>query len=159
MRLVEAADSLHRNVALARFVRERFPPTREILDLRIQPLSVRSRQPNRGVDMDMVAVRVHHEDIFVPGKLFRERGPGRVHERLLIGSRLRAENDMREIARTARAHVGHPALGDLEARVGFVGSAPPRRTRARLPDPIGFFPKRPTVRSERLDLASAGQSR
>ena len=122
-------------------MRERIPPARKMLDFRIEALAVRPRQPNRRMDMDVLAVGVHHEHIFVAGKFLRERRPRRVHESLFVSAGLGAENDMREIPRTPRPHLRLPAFRNLQAGVEIIGSGSPCRARPTLPDRMSLLPK------------------
>ena len=115
--LIEAANGLHGNMTFARFLGERLTPPVEILDPRMQLFAGGAGEPDGGMDMNMPPVRVHDEHIFMSFELARERRPRGVHEGLLVGPRLRAQDHMREIPRAARSHGGTPGLGDLERRV------------------------------------------
>ena len=124
VRLVEAANGLHRDIALARFLGERFAPAVEILNAGVQLLAGGAREPDGGVNVNVLPVRVHHEHIFVSRELLGERRPRRVHEGFLVGAWLGAQNHMGEVARAARSHRRLPGFGELQIRVevGGLGS-------------------------------------
>ena len=114
--LIEAPDGLHRNVPFAGLLGQGRTPPAKIRDARIDLFPLGVGQSDGGVNMNVLAVRVHHEHIFVPRKLLRQGGAGGVHERLFVGSGFRAQDHMREIPPSLRAH---PALpGFCEFQVG-----------------------------------------
>ncbi|HUO55429.1 MAG TPA: hypothetical protein VMU18_11840 [Rhodoblastus sp.] len=97
MRLIEAPRRLHRNVSLARFFGQGRPPARKILNIRIELFAGFVGETNRRVNMDVLAVGVHHEHIFMARKLPRECRPRRVHKSFLVGPRLGAQDHMGEV--------------------------------------------------------------
>lgn len=124
MRLVETANGFHWNMALARFLGQGRPPAIEILDARMQLFSRRTRQPHRRMNVDMMAVGVHHEHIFMAGKFPGERRPRGVHEHLFVGLWLGAQNHMGKIARRVGSHRRRPGLRDLKRRIDSLWLGP-----------------------------------
>ena len=115
--LIEAPDGLHRNVPFAGLLGQGRAPPAKIGDARIDLFPLGVGQSDGGVNVNVLAVRVHHEHIFVPRKLLRQGGAGGVHERFFVGSGFRAQDHMREIPPSLRAHPALPGFGEFQIGV------------------------------------------
>ena len=128
MGLIEAPDGLHSDVPFAGFFGQGRAPPAKIRDTRIDLFPLGVGQPDGGVNVNMLPVRVHHEHIFVTRKLLGQGGAGGVHERLFVGSGFRAQDDMREIPPSLRAHPALPGFCEFQVgvkslRLGVGGDA------------------------------------
>ena len=157
VRLVEAANGLHRDIALARFLGERFAPAVEILNAGVQLLASGAREPDGGVNVNVLAVRVHHEHIFVSRELLGERRPRRVHEGFLVGAWLGAQNHMGKIPRAARSHRRVPGFGELQIRVEVGGLGAIGVARKPREEPLCFGDDRRARVGLRMQLAGFRQ--